>query len=50
MNLLLDTHTFIWLLEGDQNLSSDALSAIQNDNNTCFLSNASFGKQPLKSV
>ncbi len=29
MNLLLDTHTLIWFLEGDSNLSSTARSYLE---------------------
>lgn len=32
MNYLLDTHTFLWFLEGNENLSDDALFAIENPN------------------
>ena len=48
MNLLLDTHTLIWLLEGDENLSPNALSAIQNPENTCFVSSASLWEMAIK--
>lgn len=37
MNLLLDTHTLIWLLEGDNNLSSTAREQIENPANTNYL-------------
>lgn len=48
MNLLLDTHTLIWFLEGDENLSANALSAIQNPANTCFVSSASLWEIAIK--
>ena len=48
MNLLLDTHTLIWLLEGDENLSPNALLAIQNPKNTCFVSSASLWEMAIK--
>lgn len=41
MNILLDTHTLIWLLEGDNNLSENARKAIENPVNTCVVSIAS---------
>ncbi|MCX7109048.1 MAG: hypothetical protein NTX45_02750 [Proteobacteria bacterium] len=34
MNLLLDTHALIWLLEGDNRLSHTARSTIENPDNT----------------
>ena len=48
MNLLLDTHTLIWLLEGDENLSPNALDAIQNPANTCYVSSASLWEIAIK--
>ncbi|MDO8968309.1 type II toxin-antitoxin system VapC family toxin [Algoriphagus sp.] len=48
MNLLLDTHTFLWFLEGSQNLSSSAKTAIQNQNNTSFISIASIWEIAIK--
>ena len=48
MNLLLDTHTLIWLLEGDEKLSLNALNAIQNPANTCFVSSASLWEISIK--
>ena len=48
MNLLLDTHTLIWLLEGDENLSLNALAAIQNPLNTCYVSSASLWEISIK--
>ena len=48
MNLLLDTHTLIWLLEGDENLSKSAIAAIQNPANTCFVSSASLWEIAIK--
>ncbi|MCU0426342.1 MAG: type II toxin-antitoxin system VapC family toxin [Candidatus Kapabacteria bacterium] len=48
MNLLLDTHALIWLLEGDETLSSNALIAIQNPINSCFVSNASLWEIAIK--
>lgn len=48
MNLLLDTHTLIWLLEGDNNISPKALNAIQNPSNSCFISSASLWEIAIK--
>ena len=41
MKILLDTHAFLWWLEGDQRLSSTSRSLIGNDSTTVFLSAAS---------
>src|SRR5436190_5549460 len=38
MRLLLDTHTFLWLVEGDPQLSTHARSLIQDPNNRSQLS------------
>ncbi len=48
MNLLLDTHTLIWLLEGDNNLSSTATEQIENPANTNFVSVATFWEIAIK--
>ncbi len=34
MNLLLDTHTFLWLVEGSANLSPAAQIALTDSTNT----------------
>ena len=41
MNYLLDTHTFIWFLNGDKSLSIKARKAIESDNASNFVSIAS---------
>ncbi len=41
MRLLLDTHSFLWWLAGDQGLSAPARSAIADDDNAIFVSAAS---------
>jgi PIN domain nuclease of toxin-antitoxin system len=41
MNLLLDTHAFLWWLAGDEALSSAAKAAIANESNTIYVSAAS---------
>jgi hypothetical protein len=33
MNYLLDTHTFLWFLDGNVNLSKKARSAVENSSN-----------------
>lgn len=57
MNLLLDTHSFLWLIKGDARLSSHAKTAFQSAN-CVFLSSVSVweitqkyhsGKLPLPS-
>lgn len=41
MRLLLDTHTFLWWLAGDEALSIAARTAIADENNDVFVSAAS---------
>lgn len=41
MNLLLDTHAFLWWLAGDQSLSVAARTAIADEGNGIFVSAAS---------
>lgn len=48
MNLLLDTHTLIWLLEGDDNLSKTAKEQIENPDNFNFVSIATFWEIAIK--
>jgi PIN domain nuclease of toxin-antitoxin system len=48
MNLLLDTHALLWLLEGEESLSDNARNAIQNPENTCFLSTVSLWEIAIK--
>lgn len=48
MNLLLDTHTLIWFLEGDANLSAAAKEQIENPANTNFVSVATFWEIAIK--
>ena len=50
MNLLLDTHTFIWLAENGLRLSHDAKTAIENRSNTIYISLSSFWEVGIKSV
>nr|WP_293833031.1 type II toxin-antitoxin system VapC family toxin [uncultured Arsenicibacter sp.] len=48
MNFLLDTHTFIWFSEGDEQLSSTALTLIQDPNNRIFVSTISVWEMAIK--
>ena len=41
MQLLLDTHAFLWWLSGDDQLSAAARSAIADEGNGIFISSAS---------
>jgi len=38
MNLLLDTHIFLWALSDTDKLSSEAIKLIQNEDNIVFVS------------
>ena len=48
MNYLLDTHTLIWLLEGNENLSKEARTVIEDSQNLCFISSASLWEMAIK--
>jgi PIN domain nuclease of toxin-antitoxin system len=48
MNLLLDTHILIWLIEGNQNLSQSARYAIEEESNSLHLSIASLWEITIK--
>ena len=48
MNLLLDTHTFLWFIAGDSSLSETARSAIEDENNNRYLSVASLWEIAIK--
>ncbi len=48
MTLLLDTHTFIWFLNGDKKLSPNAKNAIIDTRNRCFISVASLWEIAIK--
>jgi PIN domain nuclease of toxin-antitoxin system len=41
VQLLLDTHTFLWWLSGDDSLSATARTAIADEDNSIFVSAAS---------
>jgi len=48
VNLLLDTHTFLWFIAGDSSLSETARSAIEDENNNRYLSVASLWEIAIK--
>lgn len=49
MNLLLDTHAFLWFIAGDSRLDSNAKQLIENPNNKNYLSIASIWEITIKS-
>ena len=48
MRCLLDTHTFLWFINGSLELSSKTKDIIQNPENTVYLSIASFWEIAIK--
>jgi PIN domain nuclease of toxin-antitoxin system len=48
MKLLLDTHTFIWFIEGNEKLSTEIKELIESTNNQRFLSIASLWEMTIK--
>ena len=48
MRLLLDTHTFLWLVEGSPNLSQAAQAAMANSDHELHLSVASVWEMAIK--
>ena len=48
MNILLDTHTFLWYLEDSKQLSSKAAETIEDPSNTLRLSIASLWEISIK--
>ena len=48
MDVLLDTHPFIWFLNGDEHLPDSLKSIIANTTNRCFLSIASLWEIAIK--
>lgn len=48
MRLLLDTHAFLWFIEGSLNLSSKARDLIEDQNNQRYLSIASLWEMSIK--
>lgn len=48
MKVLLDTHAFLWLMQGDARLSSEAGAAFLNPDNELFFSAASYWEICIK--
>lgn len=48
MNYLLDTHTLIWFLNGDKNLSEKSKNIIENQENSTFISVATIWEIAIK--
>lgn len=48
MQLLLDTHTFIWFINGDNQLPEKVKDSIADSGNECFLSIASIWEIAIK--
>lgn len=48
MNLLLDTHAFLWFIDNDPRLSSYSTSLIEDDANSTWLSMASVWEMAIK--
>lgn len=49
MKLILDTHTFLWFINGDKKLSKTARELIENPDNHNFISMASLWEISIKS-
>ncbi len=49
MDLLIDTHAFIWFMNGDNQLSTTVKDLIVDTSNKCFLSIASVWEIAIKS-
>ncbi|WP_372935052.1 type II toxin-antitoxin system VapC family toxin [Mariniphaga sediminis] len=48
MNLILDTHSLIWFLNGDEQLTIKAKNAIEDPNNSAIISIASIWEIAIK--
>jgi PIN domain nuclease of toxin-antitoxin system len=48
MNLLLDTHTFIWWADAPEKLSANALQALEDEHNRLILSVVSVWEMQIK--
>lgn len=48
MQFLLDTHTFIWFINGDSSLPNNIIGEIKNLKNQCFISIASIWEIAIK--
>jgi len=49
MRYLLDTHIFLWFINGDNKLSENLIETIENENNIVFVSFASLWEIIIKS-
>lgn len=49
MNILLDTHAFLWFINGDKKLSKNARELIEDSHNHRYLSMASLWEMTIKS-
>jgi PIN domain nuclease of toxin-antitoxin system len=49
VNLLVDTHAFLWFVAGDSHLSATARAAIEDSDNQWYLSAASVWEMSIKS-
>ncbi|MFQ6042809.1 MAG: type II toxin-antitoxin system VapC family toxin [Candidatus Poribacteria bacterium] len=48
MDLILDTHAFIWFVNGDKNLTTKAREVIENPSNFSYISIASLWEMAIK--
>ena len=48
IRVLVDTHTLLWYLQEDANLSITAMNVVENKNNTVFVSIASLWEIAIK--
>ena len=48
MRLLLDTHSFLWFIDGSENLSATGQTLIEDASNQPFLSVASLWEMAIK--
>jgi len=48
MNLLLDTHAFLWYISGDKQLPEKIVQTINDTSNRCFISIASIWEIAIK--
>lgn len=48
MNLLLDTHTLLWFLSGDQRIPLQTVATVADRRNNCYVSMASLWEVSIK--
>ena len=48
MKILIDTQSIIWFAENNAQLSKEARTAIEDTNNNCYISMASFWEMSIK--